>query len=367
VPPIQSLGVEKMTEEDKRPLKLGVIGCGKVLERLHLPAIEKSSQWRLAAASDPSAGRRQWIEAKRPGVAVYDDPEKMLRECRPEGVLVASPPASHCKLAIKALESGAHVLLEKPMALDTMDAGRIASAVRDAGKMLWIGFNRRFKRPYLRLKAFVDSRLGGKIEGLEHELILDASGWQPYSKYLLDDAQGGGVIDDVISHQADLVPWICGSPPTQIRASATKTGKSVRVFFTMRHENGAETSCVAGQGPGYQEHAVVNMGSEVLFLFPTGLVRLKNPPSRRWYRYAALHGALHSVICRILGRPSLSVGSVRDQWEFFADEIRAPSGFTCGCSAEAGFRAVAVGEGCRRSLCSGGGWEAIETLEEASI
>lgn len=345
-------------------LSLGVIGCGRVFERFHLPAIENSTRWRLTAVTDPSAERRAWAEKRISGIHIFGSAAEMMESVRPEGVLVASPPPTHAQMTLGAVASGAHVLVEKPMALSVEDAANMAAAARRAGKVLQIGFNRRFRASYRKFKSIISGLPNARAAGLDHTLVLDASGWKPYSGYLSRNTQGEEVIDDVVPHQADLASWLFDAPPQRVRASV-EGGDGRRIALTLLLGNGVRVNCMAAHGRGYREYGVLTSDRGVFFLFPTGVLALGASPSKRHYQIVAIRDRLHSAACRLFGRPTPTALSFRAQWEAFADAVGGV-GNRDGCRGEEGLQTVALATACRRSIESGGEWITIEAAQEIS-
>src|SRR4051812_34714080 len=99
------------------PLRLGVIGCGRGFERVHLPAISRIPEISLAAACDTDHHRLEWGKHRAAPPALFGNPGELLGYQGLEAVLVLTPPPSHALNVIEALQAGLHVLVEKPMAL----------------------------------------------------------------------------------------------------------------------------------------------------------------------------------------------------------------------------------------------------------
>ena len=203
-------------------LRLGVVGCGKVFERLHLQAIQRCRKWQLVAACEPLKSRRDWIRNLLPGIAIFRNFGSFLQESTLDAVLIATPPESHHILSVQALTAGHHVLVEKPMALDTVQALAMLDTARQAQKILLVGFNRRFRRPYRKMKDKLVKLSLESIGGISHRLILNPTGWQSVTAYLEDERKGGGIVEDVVSHQADLLAWLFDTAIQKVRALRLK-------------------------------------------------------------------------------------------------------------------------------------------------
>jgi predicted dehydrogenase len=102
---------------------------------------------------------------------------------------------------VRALEAGVAVLVEKPMALTVDEGRRMAEATSRAGRRVQVGFARRFREPYRRLRSALEAIDRREWRAVHFELAFPTTGWNAHTAFLGDDAQGGGVLDDVLSHQ----------------------------------------------------------------------------------------------------------------------------------------------------------------------
>src|SRR5512133_1711634 len=102
-----------MTPE-KRPVRFGLIGCGAWGSH-HARTIAKTPGAELAAIAEYAEENRAAARATHPEVAIYTDYREMLRREKPEVVDIVLPPHLHFEAACAVLESGSHLLLEKPM------------------------------------------------------------------------------------------------------------------------------------------------------------------------------------------------------------------------------------------------------------
>jgi predicted dehydrogenase len=122
-------------------LRLGVIGCGRISQVAHLPAIAKEPSVQLVAVSDPSQVLATAVGA-RYGVPGHTDTADLLREDL-DAVLIAVPDRFHRSVGAQALEAGKHVLIEKPAALDSAQAIELTELAAARGRKLQVGAMRR--------------------------------------------------------------------------------------------------------------------------------------------------------------------------------------------------------------------------------
>jgi len=184
-------------------LRYGVIGAG-VVAPLHLHAI--------AAVDD----------AELLGVSSLDgmDHHRLLA-LEPDVVVICTPHPSHAPLAIEALEQGAHVLVEKPLAVETREADTMIAAADRAGLLLGVCFQQRFRPVIAAARELV---AGGAIGGLVRVSVVDPW-YRPWSYFATADwrgtwqDEGGGVLMNQAPHTLDLLCHLAGPPAAVIGRS----------------------------------------------------------------------------------------------------------------------------------------------------
>lgn len=138
---------------------MGVIGCGKVAQNVHLPALAKSSRCELVAVCDASevvangVGQRYGIDR------IYSDVDALLRDPRVEAVLIAVGDPLHASVTLQALEAGKHVLVEKPLGVSGAECVPLREAVERSGRVLQVGVMKR-SDPALRYARAAIAELG---------------------------------------------------------------------------------------------------------------------------------------------------------------------------------------------------------------
>ncbi len=138
---------------------IGVIGLGRI-GLTHLEAvIELSGQVELMAVADTNTEILQKIADRYSPRKSYSSVEDALRDPKVEAVVLALPNNLHCPVAVKAAESGRHVLVEKPMAISVKEADRMIEAAEKANVRLMVGQSRRFI-PALRQSKTYLSKIG---------------------------------------------------------------------------------------------------------------------------------------------------------------------------------------------------------------
>jgi len=179
-------------------MKTALIGLGRIGWHYHLKQILSHDGFDLCAVVDTSPERLEEANALY-GVKGYTDYKQMLTCANPELVVIASPTSFHKEHTIAAMEAGAHVLLDKPMALDCVEAQAIAQVHQKTGRKLIIYQPHRFSSAALAAKAIIAS---GKLGNLTLLRTTDQNysrrnDWQAFRKF------GGGMLSNYGAHYID--------------------------------------------------------------------------------------------------------------------------------------------------------------------
>jgi predicted dehydrogenase len=131
----------------------------------------------------------------------------MLKAGGLDVVHVCTPNDSHAEIAIAAMESGAHVMTEKPMAKKAEDARAMVAAAKKTGKKLSVGYQSRFRQDSMFLKKMIeDGELGEIYYAKAHAIRRRAV--PTWGVFLDAEKQGGGPLIDIGTHALDLTLWL---------------------------------------------------------------------------------------------------------------------------------------------------------------
>lgn len=207
--------------------KIGIIGCGSVSEKFHVPGYRAANDAEIVACADISGERAREFAARNNIPRWYESYAAMLESEKLDGVSVCTPNYAHAEPTILALNAGVNVLCEKPIAISTSDAERMVAAARTTGKMLTIGHHMRFLPEAQFLKKLInEGELGQIYYGRSHALRRRlVPGW---GQFHIKAKSGGGPLIDVGVHALDLIIWLMGSP------TATAVSGSVYTMFGNR-------------------------------------------------------------------------------------------------------------------------------------
>jgi len=193
--------------EPARPQRAAVIGLG-MMGRAHLRVwSEMGEQVELVgvADSDPLA-LREAIDGR--GVRGYPDAESLLRVEQPDLVSIVVPTSLHLPMTLAALDAGAHVLVEKPIAATRAEAEEMIVAAGRAGRMLTVGHIERFNPAIRELRRRLAAGELGRI------FEIRATRLGPFPARIRDV----GVVVDLAPHDLDVMRYLLGSDPIRLYA-----------------------------------------------------------------------------------------------------------------------------------------------------
>lgn len=337
-------------------IPLGLVGGGRVLERYHLPGLRASADWRIIGAVDSSPDRIAWLKHTLPAVPVYRSLADLLKAASPRAVLIATPPESHASLATEALGRGAHVLVEKPGALSSAEAREVKAHADRAGRVLWVGLNRRFHPSFRAAKERLHRWQPAELTSIRSEFCFSVGQWGPVTGYLGDRARGGGPLHDVLSHQLDLLAWMVERPIAAVRVLSWRqvSSREEILEYEVRFEGELVASGLAGHTAPYREMVEVEAGDHRLLAHPAGMVAGPARSRAQIHRRASAQAWIVHKLTRLGVTPDRMAGSFRHQWDAFARAVR-------GESVEGADATVLVGlhralEAAARSGQLGGSW-----------
>lgn len=202
-----------------RKLQIGVVGAGWPSWQ-HMRGYKEHGQADVVALCDSNPERLEQIAGEYGVPRRYTSYDEMLESESLDAVSVCTPNAFHAEMAIKAMRAGAHVHCEKPMAVSSEGAREMAEVSRGTGRILMVGFQRRFGAEAQYLKRYIDSGNMGRIYRaravwVRRHGIPGMGGW-----FTTKNLSGGGALIDIGVHVLDLALWFLGFPaPTDVCAS----------------------------------------------------------------------------------------------------------------------------------------------------
>ena len=203
-------------------VKIGIVGVG---------GMGSHHARDLAAGLVPNAEfvaacdiKRERLEAARDNygekIRLFEDAEALFAAKCCDAIIVATPHYDHPPIAVRGLENGLHVLIEKPAGVFTKQVRELNEKASKSSKVFGIMYNQRARPVYQKLKSLIDDGELGEIRRTNWiitswyrpQSYYDSGGWRATWR-----GEGGGVLLNQCPHQLDLWQWMCGMP-TRVRA-----------------------------------------------------------------------------------------------------------------------------------------------------
>ena len=204
-------------------VRWGVIGAGGIADRRTIPGLLMSENAQLVAVMDICGKTVEAVAKKYSVENYYDIEDKLLEHQNIDAVYIASPVSAHYKQAVKAAKAGKHILMEKPLALDTKQGKELIVVCKNQNVLFAAGFMMRFHPYHIKAKELVSSGALGDIVSMRAQLTC----WYPdmQGAWRQNFAEsGGGALMDMGIHCIDLLQYISGAKVRSVSALlGTKT------------------------------------------------------------------------------------------------------------------------------------------------
>jgi len=238
------------------PVRALVIGCGN-MGGSHARAYAKLDGFEVVGVVDYDAKKRSQLAAELGGVAEFETAEQGLAATRPDAVAVCTYPDTHAQLSLLALEAGAHVFVEKPLAVTVEEARKVAEAAAQGRKKLVIGYILRVHPAWMK---FIEiARELGKPLVMRMNLNQQSVGymWDVHKNLM----KSMSPIVDCGVHYVDVMCQMTRSKPVRVQAVGTRLTDEVPAemynygMLQVQFEDGSVGWYEAGWGPMMSEEA----------------------------------------------------------------------------------------------------------------
>lgn len=191
-------------------VRVGIIGAGNIAQNQHIPAYLKQKDVELVGICDINEERAKEVAAKYNMKYATKDFNDLLALDEIDAVSVCTWNNAHAEIAIAAANAGKHVLCEKPMAMNVIEAEAMLKAAEKNGKTFMLGFVNRFRADSKVIKAMADA-------GKYGEIYFAKAGWlrrrgTPLGWFTDISKSGGGPVIDIGVHVIDLTWYFMGKP-----------------------------------------------------------------------------------------------------------------------------------------------------------
>lgn len=223
-------------------MRIGVVGCGTVAE-YHMRFIVRQKNVERVLLTDLNAEKATEL-AKRYGVEASPDLQTMLQNQRPDVVHVLTPPQTHAELAIRAIEAGCHVYVEKPMALTVKESEAMNRAARRNGVKLCVGHSKLCAPVMLKARNLVERGELGKLLHVDVSYHFDVTSLFPIAanndeRKAWIESLPGGLLFELMPHPVSILLEFIREPISWLCATGGHSGgnshrgfEEIRAFFT---------------------------------------------------------------------------------------------------------------------------------------
>jgi predicted dehydrogenase len=188
----------------------------------------------VAVCDDYAPHLEQGLKYAGDGAAGFTDFAQMLRDVKPQAVLIATPLPRHAEMCLAALDAGCAVFCEKTMCYTVAEAREVAAAVERRQAVFQVGLQRRANAVYRQAQAMVQAGMLGQITAVKCQwnrnnnwrrpvpVRRDADDWASLEARLnwrLYRKSSGGLMTELASHQLDVVNWLLGATPARVVGS----------------------------------------------------------------------------------------------------------------------------------------------------
>jgi len=188
---------------------------------------------KLLAVCDPNSGRLKLMIQELADAGIQAKPypaesfDAMLKEIKPDVVIVCSPDYTHDDYICRSLLAGCDVITEKPMTIDETRCRRILDTVESTQRQVRVTFNYRYSPPRSQVKELLMSGVIGTILSVNFHWFLDTNhGADYFRRWHRNKANSGGLMVHKATHHFDLVNWWIGAVPKTVYAQGG------RLFYT---------------------------------------------------------------------------------------------------------------------------------------
>lgn len=260
-------------------VRWGVLGAAKFAREHMAPAINAARRGKLVALATSSSDKAKPFEEIAPGLRVHDSYEALLADPEVDAVYIPLPNHLHVEWALKAMEAGKHVLVEKPLAMSCADFDKVIAKRDETGVMAAEAFMIVHHRQWKRAKALYESGAIGKLIRVSGAFSYDNSA--DTQNIRNDASKGGGAIPDIGVYIYGATRFLTGQEPEKILSTE------------VRRENGVDVwSHISAQFPSFHYTGVVSMRmapwQEMVFHGDKGVMRLSAPFNANLYGEARI-------------------------------------------------------------------------------
>jgi predicted dehydrogenase len=225
-------------------LRVGLIGLGEVAQLMHLPLLADDPRFRIAAVVDASPSLTAAMAARYGVPRIHDSAGSLIADADLDVIFILTPDHLHAGLLRDSIRTGRHVFIEKPVTLTEAELTPILALERRPGQVVFVGYMRRYSRPYLELKRRLPP-----LSAIRHvrvrDVIREARFFVAQTRNIVrpKDVPQALIEDGRARTEAARRDVMGDCAPDALRAHAVLTGLSSHSFSAMRELLGMPKGC----------------------------------------------------------------------------------------------------------------------------
>jgi predicted dehydrogenase len=190
-----------------KKIKWGIAGCGRVTENAFIPALTMSRRGKLVSLYSRDLNRAKLLAEKFGSQSIHSDLDEFLKSDI-DIVYIASENSRHYEQVINAARAGKHILCEKPIAMNSMQAEEMVKVCRENNVYLAVNYLHRFHPLVIKAGELIRDQKLGKLVSISLNFNID---YPPNSNYRFKkELSGGGAFRDIGTHMIDLLRFLGG-------------------------------------------------------------------------------------------------------------------------------------------------------------
>lgn len=280
---------------ETKPVRVGVAGLG-FMGATHIAAYQATAKagfpCKLAAVADRKASRRrgelwdvggnavsdvsaQQLAFDAAQVRGHETADALINDPDIDLISICTRTDTHVDLAVRAMQAGKHVLVEKPIALKPTDVRKVIDASKATGKLAMPAMCMRFWPGWNWLKDRIADQKYGKCHSAAFQRLASQPNWSPFYS---DGARSGGALFDLHIHDADFVQWCFGKPVSVTSAGRVGATGAVDHVTTLYHYDNGPAHVVAEGGWDHAQGFAFRMRYVAVFEHATADFDLTRSP-----------------------------------------------------------------------------------------
>jgi myo-inositol 2-dehydrogenase / D-chiro-inositol 1-dehydrogenase len=216
-----------------KPVTLGIVGCGRITETRHLPALALLPQGKVLGMTDIDPERLGKVADRFQVPRRYSTLEQLLQDQEIEAVAICVPANLHVPFSLAVLEAGKHLFVEKPIALDPTESEKLVKKSKESSRVTMVGFNLRWHRLVRQARPLIQSGILGKLKTMHSTFTSATRNSAAAPSWRHKRELGGGVLIDQAVHHFDLWRFLLQDEVEEVFATAVDDDESAVVVAKM--------------------------------------------------------------------------------------------------------------------------------------